>query len=118
VLHHLQATVENERNTILIVGYQAENTLGRRLVERRSEVRIFGAMHRLAAEVVVLNGFSAHADQAGLVDFAESVRQQGKLRQVILVHGEPAAQGWLSDLLTKRGFPSVHIPKPGDRIQL
>jgi metallo-beta-lactamase family protein len=118
VLHHLRATVENEKNTVLIVGYQAENTLGRRLVERRSEVRIFGAMYRLAAEVLVLDGFSAHADQAGLVQFAEAVRQKGKLRQVILVHGEPAAQGVLADLLSKRGFPSVHAPKPGDRIRL
>jgi len=49
-------------------------------------------MHPLAAEVVVLDGFSAHADQAGLVEFADAVRQRGKLRQVILVHGEPPAQ--------------------------
>jgi metallo-beta-lactamase family protein len=118
VLHHLRATIESDKNTILIVGYQAPYTLGRRLVERQSEVRIFGVMRRRAAEVVVLDGFSAHADQAGLVEFAEAVRQRGKLRQVILVHGEPAAQGVLTDLLSKRGFPSVHAPKAGDRIRL
>ncbi|HEX7480252.1 MAG TPA: MBL fold metallo-hydrolase [Polyangiales bacterium] len=118
ILHHLQATVQSERNTILIVGFQAENTLGRRIVERRSEVRIFGAMLRLAAEVVVLDGFSAHADQAGLVEFAEAVWQQGKLRQVMLVHGEPSAQNVLAQLLAQRGFPSVHTPGPGERIRL
>ncbi len=70
------------------------------------------------AEVVVLNGFSAHADQAGLVDFAEAIREKGALRQLVLVHGEPGAQGVLADVLSKRGFPSVSRPKPGDRIRL
>ena len=54
----------------------------------------------------------------GLIDFAEAVRAKGQLRQVILVHGEPTAQGVLSGLLSKRGFPSVHAPKPGERIRL
>ncbi len=118
VLHHLRAAVESEKNTVLIVGFQAQHTLGRRLVERREQVRIFGVMHPLAAEVVVLDGFSAHADQAGLADFAEAVRRRGKLRQVILVHGEPPAQRALEELLSARGFPAVHRPQPGDRIRL
>jgi metallo-beta-lactamase family protein len=118
ILHHLRSTIESDKNTVLIVGYQAPYTLGRRLVERRSEVRIFGIMHRLAAEVVVLDGFSAHADQAGLVAFADAVRQKGRVRQVILVHGEPPAQRVLTDVLEKRGFPTVHMPKPGERIRL
>jgi metallo-beta-lactamase family protein len=118
ILHHLRATIEDERNTILIVGFQAQHTLGRRLVERRSEVRLFGVMHPLLAEVVVLEGFSAHADQAGLVEFADAVRQRGKLRQVILVHGEPPAQQALAGILARRGFPEAQAPKPGDRIRL
>ena len=118
VLHHLRTVIESDKNTVLIVGFQAEHTLGRRLVERRPEVRIFGMMHRRAAEVVVLNGFSAHADQTGLLDFAEAVRQRGQLRQVILVHGEPPAQRVLMDLLATRGFPTVHAPKRGERIRL
>jgi metallo-beta-lactamase family protein len=118
VLHHLRSTIESDKNTVLIVGFQAQHTLGRRLVERRSEVRIFGVMHPRAADVVVLDGFSAHADQAGLVAFAEAVRDRGKLRQVMLVHGEPAAQGVLSELLEKRGFPTVRAPKSGDRVRL
>lgn len=118
ILHHLRATVGDRKNAVVIVGFQAEHTLGRRLVEKHREVRIFGAMHRRAAEVVVLDGFSAHADQAGLVDFAEAVRKKGKLRQVLLVHGEPPAQAVLGGILGQRGFPSVRSPKPGDRIRL
>ena len=118
ILHHLRAAVEDPRNTIVIVGYQAPYTLGRRIVERRRDVKIFGVMHSLAAEVVVLDGFSAHADQAGLVSFAEAVRTRGKLRQVLLVHGEPPAQDVLADLLTKRGFPAVSAPEPGVRIRI
>ncbi|HEU4729371.1 MAG TPA: MBL fold metallo-hydrolase [Kofleriaceae bacterium] len=118
ILHHLRATIEDSKNTIVIVGFQAQHTLGRRIVERRNEVRIFGVMHRLAAEVVVLDGFSAHADQRGLVEFAEAVRARGRLRQIMLVHGEPPAQQALTELLARRGFPTILAPEPGRRIRL
>jgi metallo-beta-lactamase family protein len=117
-LHHLREGVEDRRNTILIVGFQAQHTLGRRIVEHHREVKVFGVMRRLAAEVVVLNGFSAHADQKDLLEFAEAVRDQGKLRQVVLVHGEPPAQAALLAKLTERGFPNVSAPGPGDRMRL
>jgi metallo-beta-lactamase family protein len=100
------------------VGFQAQHTLGRRLVERRPEVRIFGVMRPRRAEVVVLNGFSAHADQKGLLDFAEAVRARGPLRRILLVHGEPRAQGALTRELEARGFPSVYAPAPGERVRL
>jgi metallo-beta-lactamase family protein len=67
---------------------------------------------------VVLNGFSAHADQGGLVAFAEAARARGPLRRVILVHGEPHAQEALARELGKRGFPSVEAPAPGERLRL
>ena len=118
VLHHLRATIGDSRHTVVIVGFQAPHTLGRRLVERRPEVRIFGVMHARRAEVVVLNGFSAHADQAGLLDFAEDVRRRGPLRRVILVHGEPRAQETLTRELFARGFPTVSAPAPGGRLRL
>jgi metallo-beta-lactamase family protein len=118
VLHHLREGIEDSRNTILIVGYQAQHTLGRRIVERQREVKIYGVMRRLAAEVVVLNGFSAHADQKDLIDFAEAVREQGKLRQVLLVHGEPPAQAALTAELTKRGFAQVSAPGPDEKIRV
>ena len=118
VLHHLRATIGDSRNTVVIVGFQAPYTLGRRLVEGRPEVRIFGMMQARRAEVVVLNGFSAHADQAGLLDFAEDVRRRGPLRRVILVHGEPRAQETLTRALYARGFPNVSAPAPGERLRL
>jgi metallo-beta-lactamase family protein len=118
ILHHLREGVEDQRNTILIVGFQAQHTLGRRIVEHHREVKVFGVMRRLAAEVAVLNGFSAHADQNELVAFAEAVRAQGKLRQVILVHGEPPAQAALTSKLAEQGFPTVIAPAPGDKIRL
>jgi metallo-beta-lactamase family protein len=120
VLHHLRALVSDPRNTVAIVGFQAEHTLGRRIAERRSQVKIFGMMHELHAEVVVFDGFSAHADQAGLIEFAEAVRrrqQPGALRGVFLVHGEPPAQAALAAQLVARGFTCV-APPQGDRAEL
>src|ERR1022692_745458 len=105
VLHHLRTTITDSKNTVVIVGFQAQYTLGRRIVERRREVRIFGVLQPLRAEVVVLDGFSAHADQKGLIDFAEGVRSGGPLRQIILVHGEPPAQAALARELAAPGFP-------------
>jgi metallo-beta-lactamase family protein len=116
VLHHLRATIESDKNAVLIVGYQAQHTLGRRLVERRARVRIFGVERDRRAEVFVLNGFSAHADQQDLLDFARAVRERGQLAAVALVHGEPQAQSALLALLTTDGFPRVGAPAPGDTL--
>ena len=118
ILHHLREGIEDPRNTILIVGYQAQHTLGRRIVERHREVKVFGVMRRLAAEVVVLNGFSAHADQKDLLEFAQAVRKQGKLRQVLLVHGEPPAQAVLMAELAKLEFANVKAPGPDEKIRV
>jgi len=116
VLHHLRASIGNRDDTVLIVGYQAQHTLGRRLVEKRSRVRIFGVEQERRCHVVVLNGFSAHADQADLLDFCERVREQGPLRRVALVHGEPGPQQVLKGLLEDRDFPDVRIPAQGDEM--
>jgi metallo-beta-lactamase family protein len=118
VLHHLKATVEDPKNSVVIVGFQAQHTLGRRIVERRPRIRIFGVERRLAAEVTVLNGFSAHAGQDDLLDFVDAVRRRGPLREVLLVHGEPPAQDTLRTLLLARGAPSVRIPEPGDIVRV
>ena len=118
VLHHLRRTVEDERNCVLIVGFQAEHTLGRRIAERRPRVRIFGVERDLRAEVQVLEGFSAHADQRELVEYAEETRRRGRLRDVILVHGEPPAQRALQSQLDARGFPKVRIPARGETLRL
>jgi metallo-beta-lactamase family protein len=119
ILHHLRATIGSDKNTILIVGFQAEHTLGRRLAERRGQVRIFGVMHERAADVVVLSGFSAHADQAGLVRFAGDVGRRGSLRRIVLVHGEPPAQHAFAEKLRAEAVClDVVAPAIGDRLRL
>jgi metallo-beta-lactamase family protein len=117
VLHHLKAAIGSEKNTVLIVGFQAPHTLGRRLVEGRTRVRIFGVEQERRAEVVVLDGFSAHADRNGLLAHAEAMRERGPLRHVALVHGEPAAQDALRAALEGRGFPRVVTPEPGSTME-
>jgi len=85
ILHHLRHTVEDPRHTVVIVGYQAEGTLGKRLVERREEVRILGDFFNVRARIEVLNGFSAHADHPALVAQARSC---GAASGTAIVHAD------------------------------
>jgi metallo-beta-lactamase family protein len=113
ILHHLLHGAGDPRNTILIVGFQAEHTLGRRIVERRPRIKVFGEEIPLRAQVEVLNGYSAHADRSELRQWVEAVRAQSPgLESVYLVHGEPEAQDAFAATLTTDGF-SVHAPQPG-----
>jgi metallo-beta-lactamase family protein len=118
ILHHLKASIEDPKNTVLIVGYQAQHTLGRRLVEQRPRVRIFGVERERRADVVVLNGFSAHADQRDLVSYATKTAERGALERIALVHGDPKPQAILAQLLASRGLGEARIPAPGDRLDL
>lgn len=122
ILHHLRYGASDPRNTILIVGFQAEHTLGRRIVERRPLLRIFGEEVPLAARVEVLNGYSAHADRTELHEWLRAVRrggeQEGRGRpHVYLVHGEHEAQDAFARQLSDDGF-RVDIPQPGDKATL
>jgi metallo-beta-lactamase family protein len=106
----------NPRNTILIVGFQAENTLGRRIVERRPVIRVLGTEVELRATVDIINGYSAHADRTELVEWIGAVRRTSpKLRQVYLVHGEAAAQEALAGTLGSQSY-AVTCPVLHDRI--
>ena len=115
-LHHLRSTIEGEKNTVLIVGFQAVHTLGRRLVEKRARVKIFGVERDRRCEVVVLNGFSAHADQKDLLAYAGRCRERGGVAQIALVHGEPEPQRVLKEKLGAAGFGKVAIPAAGDKL--
>ncbi|MFN3596392.1 MAG: MBL fold metallo-hydrolase RNA specificity domain-containing protein [Rubricoccaceae bacterium] len=117
ILHHLRHAVEDPRHTVLIVGFMAEDTLGRRLVERREEVRIFGQPHRLRAHVEVLNAFSAHADQPHLRAFVGAM-DRDRLRAVLLVHGEPDRQEALAAALRADGVRRVAAPARGETVNL
>ena len=114
VLHHLKSSMEDARNSIVIVGFQAQHTLGRRIVERRPRVRVFGVERQLMAEVTVLNGFSAHADRDGLVSFAKALRAQSPLQSIALVHGEPVPLERLRQALQNEAFADVRVPSPND----
>ena len=118
VVHHLKATIEDEKNTICIVGFQAQHTLGRRIVERRQRVKIFGVERDLRAEVAVLNGFSAHADQKDLVEYASDLKARGHLKKIAMVHGEPKAQNALKAKLLENGMSDVHAPAPGESLEV
>ncbi|MFB3891058.1 MAG: MBL fold metallo-hydrolase [Phycisphaerae bacterium] len=116
VLHHLKNNIENEANTVIIVGFQGQGTLGRRIVERREEIKIFGRMYKLLCRVEVLNGFSAHADAD---DFVRSFTPLASgLKAAFVVHGEQQQEAAMKELLTKAGCPRVEIPKPGDKFGL
>ncbi len=114
VLHHLKHNIEDRRCTILIAGYQAADTLGRRLVERQPQVRILGRTLALKAEVVVLNGLSSHPDHNGLLERLGPLAQT--TRQVRLVHGEPDRATALADGLRQAGFTDVAIPEYGESL--
>ncbi|HNR98617.1 MAG TPA: MBL fold metallo-hydrolase [Planctomycetota bacterium] len=111
VLHHLAHTVGDARNTVLIIGYQAENTLGRQLVEKRPEVKIFGERYTVRAEVETINAFSAHADRQELLDWMAGAL--GRLGLVFLVHGEETQSVAFLNELTARGVKNVIIPHAG-----
>jgi metallo-beta-lactamase family protein len=122
ILHHLRYGASDPRNTILVVGFMAEHTLGRRIVEQRPTLRIFGDEVPLAARVEVLHGYSAHADRTELLSWLRAVRENGdgdgrRHPRVYLVHGEPEAQDAFAVQLRADGF-SVEIPTPGDVAKL
>jgi metallo-beta-lactamase family protein len=112
ILHHLKHNIEDPRSTILIVGYQAPNTLGHRLVEHAPEVRILGRTFAVKAEVVVLNGFSSHADHGDLLRCLGPLA--GKAQKVRLVHGEPERAAALAEGLRGIGLADVVVPERGD----
>ncbi len=117
VVHHLANSVSDPNNMIMIVGYQAENTLGKKLVMKEPMVNIFGEPHELKAEVVVLNSFSGHADRNELLDYACKLDKK-RLRQTFLVHGDVDQSEKLASGLTEVGFSRVSVPARGDTVQL
>jgi len=116
ILHHLKNGIEDPRNLVLITGYQAANTLGRKLVERQPEVNIFGEPMRVRAEIDSIGELSGHADQHELLSWMEPVVPT--LKKVFLVHGEPLAQQALKEEIEKVYKLEVICPKRGDRFEV
>ena len=116
ILHHLKNNIEDSQNMVMITGFQAENTLGRKIVEQHREVSIFGESIRLRAEVVKLNELSGHADQRGLIQWIKPAA--ASLKKVFLVHGELQAQHVLAAAIREQLNLSVEIPARGQVVEL
>jgi metallo-beta-lactamase family protein len=116
ILHHLRNNIEDPRNTVLITGFQAQDTLGRKLVEKWPEVRIFGEPMRVRAEISSLDELSGHADQGELLEWIKPMAHG--LRKVFLVHGEPRQSETLAQLLHARYGLEAVCPAPGQSFEL
>jgi len=121
ILHHLRNSIEDPRNTVLITGFQAENTLGRKIVEKQLEVPIFGEPMRLRAEVARINELSGHADQHELIEWIRPLLGGGapKLKGIFLVHGEMLQSTALKAAI-QAVYPNLRVEQParGDSFQL
>lgn len=115
VLHHLKHNVWRPNCHIVIVGYQAFGTLGRKLVDGVDEIRLWGEEIRVNAQIHTVGGLSAHADQSDLLDWYGAVAGRPP---VYLVHGETGAQHALKRALEQRFSATVRIPAPFERVAL
>ena len=115
ITHHLKNNIEDHRNTVLIVGDMAENTLGRKLLKKHKEVNIFGKPHRVRCDVEVIDAYSAHADRSDLLDFATHIKG---LEKILIVHGEEESQVDFKEALKQNGFKWVQIPEAGEEFDL
>jgi metallo-beta-lactamase family protein len=116
ILHHLRNNIEDPRNTVLITGYQAEHTLGRKILEGHSEVPVFGEPLRLRAEVVSLDELSGHADQRELIEWMRPLAHG--LKKVFLVHGEPSQGAALAHVIHKEYGVEAVQPARGESFVL
>ncbi|WP_417619461.1 MBL fold metallo-hydrolase [Parasphingorhabdus sp.] len=116
ILHHLRHGLPNSNNTVLIAGYQAQGTLGRRLVEGAAKVRIFGDEIPVRAEIRSIGGFSAHADRTALLAWVSAFKKAPK--QIFVTHGEPDASIALSGGIRSILSSEVTIPGPGEQVTI
>jgi metallo-beta-lactamase family protein len=116
IRHHLVNNIENPANTILIVSWQAPDTLGRRLAERDKRVTIFGESYEVRAEVATIGGLSAHAGQDLLVEYACAT--QATVQEIYLVHGEPTPAQMLTEKLAEKGIRQVAYPDLHESVEI
>ncbi|MFC1753372.1 MBL fold metallo-hydrolase RNA specificity domain-containing protein [Thermoproteota archaeon] len=114
VLHHLKNGISESKNTVIVVGYMAENTLGKRIVNRERYVRIYGVTKELNAEVVVINAFSRHADKNELCDYVKTCMP---IKKVFIVHGDRDQSQSIHDLLKESGV-DAHLPEKNEQVTL
>lgn len=115
ILHHLKNNIEDPKNTIMLVGYMAKGTLGRKILEKQEIVNIFGEPHHVRADVVVMDAFSGHADRSDLLAYISKVEG---LKKIFLVHGEEDQSEPFKQFLKESGFADVVINTPGQSYQI
>lgn len=108
ILYHLANGISNPRNTVMIVGYMAENTLGRRIYDGQSEVKILDDMYKVNAKIERCNGFSAHADYTEMIEWLKNINTS-RLKKIFLIHGETDQQIGFKEHLAEAGFNNVEI---------
>lgn len=118
ILFHFTKALADARNSVVLVGFMAQHTLGRRIQERRPTVKVFGVERELRAEVHSLGGLSAHADATDLVKFARATVRAGSLQKVFLVHGEDEARLALAHRLQRETELVVTLPQRGTKVEL
>jgi len=116
IKHHLKHNLWRQNSSVVFVGFQAEGTLGRRILDGEKKVRILGEPINVAARIYSLQGFSAHADQNGLLDWVSHLA--GKPGRLFIIHGEAAASGALSNLVEQRLGISTVVPRSGEQYLL
>ncbi|MFO7524869.1 MAG: MBL fold metallo-hydrolase [Ignavibacteriaceae bacterium] len=113
ILHHLRNNIENPKNLILFVGYAAQHTLARRIMDGENEVNIFGETFNVRAAVKTMDYFSGHADQRELLDYLK-YNPPEKLKNLFLVHGDEDQANPFMEKLFSSGYKNVHYPKSGE----
>lgn len=118
VMHHLRNNIEDEKTTILVVGYCANGTTGSKIVNGADRVKIHGKTYSVNAEVKILNGFSGHAGQDEMLKFIEAGQKRKELRHIYLVHGEDNRSAMFREYLNANGYKFVTAPARGDEFEL
>ncbi|MGB9674484.1 MAG: MBL fold metallo-hydrolase RNA specificity domain-containing protein [Anaerolineales bacterium] len=116
ILHHLRNNIEDARNTILIVGWQAPYTLGRQLADRAEKVKIFGEPFIRRAEVVTIGGYSAHGGQPFLLKYAQAAMP--RVKKIFLIHGDPPVAEVFKQKLSEIGINEVDYPAFQDQVEV
>lgn len=111
VLYHLANEIGKPNNTIMIVGYMAENTLGRRIYDGQKEVNILGDKYKVEAKIERCNGFSAHADYSEMIEWLGEI-DKSRLKKIFLVHGDSDQQAGFKQHLAEAGYNNVEIVEP------
>jgi len=117
ILHHLANNVGNPKNLVLFVGYSAENTLARKIMDGEKEVNIFGESYEINCKIKKMDYFSGHADQKELIDYLR-LNPKNKLKNIFLVHGEESEALPLKEKLLQSGYSNVIFPASGEKFEI